>query len=59
MLRLALLFLLIAILATLFGFPNVAVVASGAAQILVLGFLALLAVVLIVSALQGRPRDLV
>jgi len=59
MLRLALLFFLIALLAVFFGFQGVAVVASGAAQLLFVGFLALLLVALIVNALQGRPRDLV
>ena len=59
MLRLALLLFLVALLAVLFGFQGVAVVASGAAQLLFVGFLVLLLAVLIVNALQGRPRDLV
>ena len=54
-----LLFFLVALLAVLFGFQGVAVVASGAAQLLFVGFLVLLLAVLIVNALQGRPRDLV
>jgi len=60
MLRLALLFLVIALLAALFGFTEVAGTSLYAAQILFFVFLVLAVVVFLADLIQGRrPRDIV
>jgi uncharacterized membrane protein YtjA (UPF0391 family) len=48
-------FLVIAIIAAVFGFGGVAATASGIAQILFVVFLALFLVSLIVAMARGRP----
>jgi uncharacterized membrane protein YtjA (UPF0391 family) len=58
MLRLALLFLVIAILASLFGFTGIAGTSSGLAQVFFFVFLVLFAVSLIAGLATGRqPPD--
>lgn len=48
-------FLVVAIIAAIFGFGGLAATASGAAQILFVIFLALFIVSLIVGMARGRP----
>lgn len=55
MLSWALTFLVIAIIAAIFGFGGIASTASGIAQILFVIFLGLFLVSLIVGLLRGRP----
>ncbi|HEY8506386.1 MAG TPA: DUF1328 family protein [Gemmataceae bacterium] len=59
MLRLALLFLIIALIAAVFGFGGVAAAATDIAVILFWVFLALFVIALLASALRGRPTDVV
>ena len=59
MLRLAILFLVIALLAGLFGFGLVADMSYGAAQIFFFIFLVLAVLMLLSGALRGGPRDIV
>jgi uncharacterized membrane protein YtjA (UPF0391 family) len=59
MLRLALLFLVIALVAAFFGFGLVADLSFDAARILFFVFLVLAALMLLSNALRGSPRDLV
>ena len=55
MLRWALIFFVIALVAALLGFPNVAGIAAGAAKIIGGLFAVLLLIALIARALGGRP----
>lgn len=55
MLSWALTFLLVAIIAAIFGFGGIASTASGIAQILFVIFLALFLVSLLVGVLRGKP----
>jgi uncharacterized membrane protein YtjA (UPF0391 family) len=57
MLRLALLFLVIALLAALFGFTSIAEASSGIAQIFFFVFLVLFVLSLIGGLFRGRPPD--
>jgi len=60
MLRLALVFLVIALLAALFGFTDVAGTSLAAAQMLFYVFLVLAIVIFLADLIQGRrPRDIV
>jgi uncharacterized membrane protein YtjA (UPF0391 family) len=59
MLRLALVFLLIALLAALFGFTSIAWISSEAAQILFFVFLVLFILALIGNVARRKPTDLV
>jgi uncharacterized membrane protein YtjA (UPF0391 family) len=59
MLRLAILFLIIALLAGLLGFPFVAGMSYDAARIFFFIFLVLAAIFLLSNALRGSPRDIV
>lgn len=59
MLRLALLFLVIAIAAALLGFTSVAFLSVEVARILFIVFLVLFVVALIGSAARGRPSDVI
>lgn len=56
MLSWALTFLLVALIAAVFGFTTVAGVAIGAAKILFFVFLALFVISLIGHVVRGRPR---
>ncbi|WP_019960838.1 DUF1328 domain-containing protein [Woodsholea maritima] len=57
MLRLALAFFIVAIIAAVFGFGGIAAGAASIAQILFFGFLILFAIALVVGLVQGRtPR---
>ena len=55
MLSWALTFLVVAIIAALFGFGGIASTASGIAQVLFVIFLALFLVSMLVGVLRGRP----
>ena len=55
MLSWALTFLVVAIIAAIFGFGGIASTASGIAQILFVIFLALFLVGLLVGLMRGRP----
>jgi uncharacterized membrane protein YtjA (UPF0391 family) len=57
MLRLALLFLVIALIAALFGFTGIAQASSGIAQIFFFVFLVLFVLSLIGGLVRGRPPD--
>jgi uncharacterized membrane protein YtjA (UPF0391 family) len=59
MLRLAILFLVIALVAALFGFDLIAGMSFDAARILFFVFLVLAAIFLLSNALRGSPRDIV
>jgi uncharacterized membrane protein YtjA (UPF0391 family) len=59
MLRIALLFLVIAILAAVFGFTGIAEASSGIAQIFFFVFIVLFAIALIGGMARGGPRDIV
>jgi uncharacterized membrane protein YtjA (UPF0391 family) len=59
MLRMALVFLLVAILAGVFGLPGVALLSADIARILFIVFLVLFLVAMVSNAMWGRPRDLV
>ena len=59
MLRLALLFLVIALLAGLLGFPFVAGMSMEFAQIFFFLFIVLAVIFLIGGLLRGSPRDIV
>lgn len=59
MLRLALVFLVIALIAGLFGFGLVGAIAWDAAKILFFIFLVLAVVSLVAGGLRGGPRDVV
>lgn len=54
MLRLALIFFILALLAALFGFGVIAVAFAGVAKVLFFIFLALLLISLIMHAVRGR-----
>jgi uncharacterized membrane protein YtjA (UPF0391 family) len=57
MLKWALIFLVIALIAALFGFGGIASTSAGIAQILFFIFIVLFAIALVVNAFQGRaPR---
>ncbi|HJK99139.1 MAG TPA: DUF1328 domain-containing protein [Polyangiaceae bacterium LLY-WYZ-14_1] len=56
MLKWALIFFVIALIAAVFGFGGIAGAATGIAQILFFGFLVLAVVGLIAGAVQGRGR---
>lgn len=55
MLRLALLFLVVAILAAIFGFTGIAQASSGVAQIFFFVFLVLFVISLIGGGMRGQP----
>ncbi len=55
MLRWAFLFFIVALLATLFGFPVIAGIAADAARIICFLVIALLLLALVARALGGRP----
>ena len=57
MLRMALAFFIIAVIAAIFGFGNIAAGASGIAKVLFFVFLALLALTLIMNVVTGRRSD--
>lgn len=59
MLRLALVFLLVAILAAIFGFGKIAGDAAWMAHTLFVVFLVLFLAAMIMGVLGGRPRDVV
>jgi uncharacterized membrane protein YtjA (UPF0391 family) len=59
MLRLAIVFLLIAILAGVFGFTGVEVVSIELARIVFFIFLVLFVIALLAGAARGRPSDIV
>jgi uncharacterized membrane protein YtjA (UPF0391 family) len=59
MLRLALLFFVIALCAALFGYAGIAEAFAGVAQILFFVFLVLFLAALLVGVMAGRPRDVV
>jgi uncharacterized membrane protein YtjA (UPF0391 family) len=59
MLRLAVLFLVIALVASLFGFGLVGAMAYDAARLLFIIFLVLAVLLFLGSALRGTPRDIV
>jgi len=59
MLRLAIAFLLIAILAGVFGFTGVELVSIGLARIVFFIFLVLFVLALLGGAMSGRPRDVI
>jgi uncharacterized membrane protein YtjA (UPF0391 family) len=59
MLRLALLFLVIAILAAIFGFTGIEVAASGIAQILFFVFIVLFVLALLGGVVRRPPSDVV
>lgn len=59
MLRLAILFFVIALIAALFGFGGVAGVAMDAARILFFVFIVLAVLFLVGNAMRGTPKDLV
>lgn len=59
MLRLALVFLVIALVAGLFGFGLVGAIAWDAAKILFFIFLVLAVISLLVGGFRGGPRDVV
>ena len=59
MLRLALLFLVIALIAGVFNFTGLEAGALAIAQILFFAFLVLFLLALLMNVLQGRPRDIV
>lgn len=55
MIRLALLFLVIALVAAFFGFPLLANYSFGAAQLLFVVFLVLAVLTVLAGAFRGRP----
>jgi uncharacterized membrane protein YtjA (UPF0391 family) len=55
MLRLAILFLIIALVAAIFGFGNIVAAATGIAKILFFIFLVLFLLSAVMHALRGRP----
>lgn len=55
MLRLALIFFLITLLAAVFGFGGIASASAGIAQILFFIFIVLFVLALIANAFRGRP----
>lgn len=55
MLGWALTFLVVALIAALFGFGGIASASAGIAQILFFVFIALFVIAMIVRALRGRP----
>ncbi len=55
MLRLAILFLIIALIAAIFGFGNIVAAATSIAKILFFIFLVLFLLSAVVHALRGRP----
>lgn len=59
MLRLALLFLIIALIAALFEWGGIASAAVGIAKILFFVFLVLFVLALLVGVVRGRPADTV
>ena len=59
MLRLALAFLLIALVAAVFGFTDVAVASAGMAKIVFYVFLVLFLIAMLFNAFRGRPADVV
>jgi uncharacterized membrane protein YtjA (UPF0391 family) len=59
MLRLAIVFLVIALIAALFGFGLVGAIAWDAAKILFFIFLVLAVISLIAGGIRGSPRDVV
>jgi uncharacterized membrane protein YtjA (UPF0391 family) len=59
MLRLAIVFLVIALIAALFGFGLVGAIAYDAAKILFFIFLVLAVISLIAGGMRGSPRDVV
>ncbi len=59
MLRLAIAFLLIAILAGVFGFTGIEVVSIELARIVFFVFLVLFVLALVGGAMRGRPSDVV
>jgi len=59
MLRLAIVFLVIALIAALFGFGLVGAIAWDAAKILFFIFLVLAIISLIAGGIRGSPRDVV
>ncbi len=59
MLRMALLFLVLALIAGLFGFGLVANLSYGIAQILFFVFLVLFVLALLGNVARGRPTDIV
>jgi uncharacterized membrane protein YtjA (UPF0391 family) len=59
MLRLAIVFLVIALIAALFGFGLVGAIAYDAAKIMFFIFLVLAVISLIAGGLRGSPRDVV
>jgi len=59
MLRLAIVFLVIALIAALFGFGLVGAIAYDAAKILFFIFLVLAVISLIAGGVRGSPRDVV
>lgn len=58
MLRWAIIFFIVAILAGAFGFGGIAAASAGIAQIIFFFFLALFVIALIANALNGRSRRL-
>ncbi len=58
MLYWALAFLVLAMLAALFGFGGIAAAASGISKILFFGFLVLFAISLVTHLVKGRPPSL-
>jgi uncharacterized membrane protein YtjA (UPF0391 family) len=59
MLRLALAFLLVAIVAAVFGFTDVAVASADLAKIVFYVFLVLFLIAMLFNAFRGRPADIV
>ena len=59
MLRLALLFLVIALIAGFFGYGNVEVISFAAAKLLFFVFIVLAVLFLIGGLARGSPRDMV
>jgi uncharacterized membrane protein YtjA (UPF0391 family) len=59
MLRLALAFLLIAIVAAVFGFTGIAVASADMAKIVFYVFLVLFLIAMLFNAFRGRPADVV